>query len=94
MDDENMNTKKQPLRSTTGRVDDLETVKLLDGSHDLKPDDVVVVIHAEDYQKTFQKMLERISEMDKKVDDQSKILKESADQEKKGFIGRFRKPKE
>jgi hypothetical protein len=73
---------------------DLETVKLLDKTHTLKPDDLVVVIHADDYQKTFEMMMQRISEMDEKVNDQSKILKENADQEKKGFIGRFRKPKE
>ncbi|MTK63682.1 MAG: hypothetical protein F8N15_03930 [Methanobacterium sp.] len=89
-----MSTKKQIIRSATGRMIDSETVKILDGSQTLKPDDVVVVIHAEDYKKTFEKMMERISEMDEKVNDQSKLLKENAIQEKKGFIGRFRKPKE
>jgi hypothetical protein len=33
---------------------DLKTVKLLDEDHALKPDDLVVVIHADDYQKTFE----------------------------------------
>lgn len=89
-----MSTKKQTLRSATGRMADSETVKILDGAQTLKPDDLVVVIHAEDYQKTFEKMMQRINEMDEKVDDQSKLLKENAIQEKKGFIGRFRKPKE
>ncbi len=89
-----MSTKKQTIRSATGRMVDLKTVKLLDEDHALKPDDLVVVIHADDYQKTFEMMMQRISEMDEKVNDQSKLLKENADQEKKGFIGRFRKPKE
>jgi hypothetical protein len=73
---------------------DSETVMLLDKTHNLKPDDLVVVIHADDYQKTFEMMMQRISEMDEKVNDQSKILKENVDLEKKGFIGRFRRPKE
>jgi hypothetical protein len=89
-----MSTKKQTIRSATGRMVDSETVKLMDEDHNLKTDDLVVVIHADDYQKTFEKMMQRISEMDEKVNDQSKILKENAVQEKKGFIGRFRKPKE
>lgn len=89
-----MSTKKKTLRYATGRMADSETVKILDGAQTLKPDDLVVVIHAEDYQKTFEKMMQRINEMDEKVDDQSKLLKENAIQEKKGFIGRFRKPKE
>lgn len=89
-----MNAKKQTIRSATGRVQDLETVKILDESHDLKPDDVVVIIHRDDYQKTFEKMMQRINEMDEKVNDQSKLLKENTAQEDKGFIGRFMKRKE
>lgn len=89
-----MTTKKQTIRSATGKVVNSGTVKILEESHDLKPDDVVVIINAEDYQKTFDKMMQRINEMDEKVNDQSKILNENAAQENKGFIGRFRKPKE
>lgn len=89
-----MSTKKQTIRSATGRMLDSGRVEILDESHDLKPDDVVVIIHAKDYQKTFDKMIQRINEMDEKVNDQSKILNESMAQENKGFIGRFRKPKD
>jgi len=89
-----MSTKKQTIRSATGRMLDSGTVEILDESHDLKPDDVVVVIHAKDYKETFDKMVQRINEMDEKVNDQSKILTESMVQENKGFIGRFLKPKE
>jgi hypothetical protein len=85
---------KQTIRSATGRVLDSSTVKLMDESSDLKPDDVVVVIHAEDYKQTFEMMMKRISEMDEKVNDQSKLLNENTAQENKGFIGRFRKSKD
>ena len=86
-----MNTKKQNLRSATGRMVDSETVKILDESHTLKPDDVVVVIHLDDYQRTFEKMLKRINEMDEKVNDQSKLLKENVANEERSFLGRLRK---
>ena len=89
-----MSTKKQTLRSATGRVLDSRSVKILDESHDLKPDDIVVIINAEDYQRTFEQMMNRINEMDEKVNDQSKLLDENLTEENKGFIGRFRKPKE
>jgi hypothetical protein len=39
-------------------------------------------------------MMQRISEMDEKVNDQSKLLNENMAQESKGFIGRIWKPKE
>ncbi len=88
-----MNTKKQNLRSATGRMVDSETVKILDESHALKPDDVVVIINAEDYQRTFEKMMKRINEMDEKVNDQSKLLNENVAKEEKSFLGRFKKQK-
>jgi len=89
-----MSTKKQTMRSATGRVLDSGTVEILDESPNIKPGDVVVIIHAEDYQETFDRMMKRINEMDEKINDQSKLLNENVAQEKKGFIGRFRKPKE
>jgi hypothetical protein len=50
----------------------------------------VVVIHAEDYKKTFESMMKRINEMDEKIDDQSELLHENIVTEK-GFFKRFRK---
>lgn len=89
----NMNTKKQKIRSATGRVVDLETVKIINDDNTLKPDDLVVIINAEDYQRSFEKMMKRINEMDEKVNDQSKLLNENI-VEDKGFFGRFKKNKE
>lgn len=88
-----MNTKKQKIRSATGRVVDLETVKIINDDNTLKPDDLVVIINAEDYQRSFEKMMKRINEMDEKVNDQSKLLNENI-VEDKGFFGRFKKNKE
>lgn len=85
-----MNTKKQKIRSATGRLVDSETVKFSNEDNTLKPDDVVVIIHADDYKRSFEKMMNRISEMDEKINDQSKLLNENIVEEK-SFLGRFRK---
>ena len=56
----------------------------------LKPDDIVVIIHIDDYKETFERMMKRIGEMDEQVNEQSLFLNENI-KEKKGFLGRFRK---
>jgi len=86
-----MNTKnRQKIRSATGRLVDSETVKFSNEDNTLKPDDLVVIIHADDYKRSFEKMMNRISEMDEKINDQSKLLNENIIEDK-SFLGRFRK---
>ena len=69
---------------------DQTTVKTTEPMETLKLGDVVVIMHAEDYKRTFESMMKRINEMDEKIDDQSKLLNENII-EKKGFLKRFKK---
>ena len=85
-----MTAKKKSIRSVTGTVMDQTTVKTTEPMETLKLGDVVVIMHAEDYKRTFESMMKRINEMDEKIDDQSKLLKENII-EKKGFLKRFKK---
>lgn len=60
--------------------------------NNLKPDDIVVIIHADDYKETFEKMMKRIDKMDENINEQSVYLNENIiEYKKKGFFGRFRK---
>jgi NhaP-type Na+/H+ and K+/H+ antiporter len=87
-----MSAKKENLRSTTGIVKDSNTIQTIESMETLKPDDVVVIIHLDDYKKSFEKMMQRIEKMDEKVNEQSVFLNENIiDHKKKGFLGRFRK---
>jgi hypothetical protein len=85
-----MTAKKKGIRSVTGTVIDQNTVKTTEPMDTLKLGDVVVIMHAEDYKRTFESMMKRINEMDEKIDDQSKLLNENII-EKKGFLKRFKK---
>jgi hypothetical protein len=85
-----MTAKKKSIRSVTGTVMDQTTVKTTEPMDTLKLGDVVVIMHAEDYKRTFESMMKRINEMDEKIDDQSKLLNENII-EKKGFLKRFKK---
>jgi len=87
-----MSVKKENLRSTTGIVKDSNTIQTIESMETLKPDDVVVIIHVDDYKESFEKMIQRIEKMDEKVSEQSVFLNENIiDHKKKGFLGRFRK---
>ncbi len=87
-----MSAKKENLRSTTGIVKDSNTIQTIESMETLKPDDVVVIIHVDDYKESFEKMMQRIQKMDEKVSEQSVLLNENIiDHKKKGFLGRFRK---
>ena len=86
-----MSTNKKVIRSTTGKVVDSNTIKTLDVMEILKPDDIVVIIHADDYRESFQGMIERINQMDEKVTEQSEFLNKNIKNKKKGFLGRFRR---
>ena len=87
-----MSAKKENLRSTTGIVKDSNTIQTIESMETLKPDDVVVIIHEDDYRDSFEKMMQRIQKMDEKVSEQSVLLNENIiDHKKKGFLGRFRK---
>jgi hypothetical protein len=87
-----MSAKKENLRSTTGIVKDSNTIQTIESMETLKPDDIVVIIHLDDYKESFEKMMKRIEKMDEKVSEQSVFLNENIkDHEKKGFLGRFRK---
>jgi hypothetical protein len=87
-----MRAKKENLRSTTGIVKDSNTIQTIESMETLKPDDVVVIIHVDDYRDSFEKMMQRIQKMDEKVSEQSVLLNENIiDHKKKGFLGRFRK---
>ena len=87
-----MSAKKENLRSTTGIVKDSNTIQTIESMETLKPDDVVVIIHIDDYKESFEKMMQRIEKMDEKVSEQSVFLNENIiDHKKKGFLGRFRK---
>ena len=87
-----MSVKKENLRSTTGIVKDSNTIQTVESMETLKPDDVVVIIHVDDYRDSFEKMMQRIQKMDEKVSEQSVLLNENIiDHKKKGFLGRFRK---
>jgi len=85
-----MSAKKEKLRYSTGMVKDSNTIKTFESMDTLKPDDAVVIIHLDDYKKTFERMMKRISEMDEQVNEQSVYLNENL-KEKKGVLGRFRK---
>jgi hypothetical protein len=87
-----MTSKKRNLRSTTGIVKDSNTIQTLETMETLKPDDVVVIIHAEDYKASFEEMMKRIDKMDENINEQSMYLNENIiEYKKKGFFGRFRK---
>ena len=87
-----MSVKKENLRSATGIVKDSNTIQTVESMETLKPDDVVVIIHVDDYKESFEKMMQRIEKMDEKVSEQSVFLNENIiDHKKKGFLGRFRK---
>ncbi len=87
-----MSAKKENLRSTTGIVKDSNTIQTIESMETLKPDDVVVIIHVDDYKESFEMMMKRIEKMDEKVSEQSVLLNENIiDHKKKGFLGRFRK---
>jgi len=85
-----MSAKKEKLRYSTGTVKDSNTIKTFESMDTLKPDDIVVIIHIDDYKETFERMMKRIGEMDEQVNEQSLFLNENI-KEKKGFLGRFRK---
>ena len=53
-----MSNKKRDLRSATGIVKDSNTIQTLETMKTLKPDDIVVIIHADDYKESFEKMME------------------------------------
>jgi hypothetical protein len=89
-----MNARKKNLRYTTGKVVDSNTIKTLDAMETLKPDDIVVIIHADDYKESFDGMMKRINQMDEKVNEQSVFLNKNIKDHKRGFLGRFRKGKE
>jgi hypothetical protein len=89
-----MSTNKNVIRSSTGKVVDSNTIKTLDVMDTLKPDDVVVIIHADDYRESFQGMIKRINQMDEKVTEQSEFLNKNIKDKKKGFLGRFRRGKD
>ncbi len=89
-----MNSKKKNLRSTTGRVVDSNTIKTIEAMESFKQDDIVVIIHAEDYNESFEKMMQRINKMDETVNEHSTYLNENIKPINKGFLGRFRKPKD
>jgi hypothetical protein len=85
-----MMTGKKELRSSTGVVKDSNTIKTFESMDTLKPDDIVVIIHEDDYKKSFESMMKRINKMDEKVNEQSEFLNENI-KDKKGFLGRFRR---
>ena len=89
-----MNSKKKNLRSTTGRVVDSNTIKTIEAMESFKPDDIVVIIHADDYKESFEKMMQRINKMDETVNEHSTYLNENIKPVSKGFLGRFRKSKD
>ena len=72
-----MSAKKENLRSATGIVKDSNTIQTIESMETLKPDDVVVIIHVDDYKKSFEKMMKRIEKMDEKVSEQSVFLNEN-----------------
>ena len=87
-----MSNKKRDLRSTTGIVKDSNTIQTLKSMETLKPDDLVVIIHADDYKESFEKMMQRIDKMDENINEQSTYLNENIiEYKRKGFFGRFRK---
>lgn len=89
-----MNSKKKNLRSTTGRVVDSNTIKTIEAMESFKPNDIVVIIHADDYKESFEKMMQRINKMDETVNEHSTYLNENIKPANTGFLGRFRKPKD
>lgn len=80
-----MNSKKKDLRSTTGRVVDSNTIKTIEEMESFKPDDIVVIIHADDYKESFEKMMQRINKMDETVSEHSTYLNENIKHASKGF---------
>jgi hypothetical protein len=87
-----MSNKKKNLRSTTGIVKDSNTIQTLESMETLKPDDIVVIIHADDYKESFEEMMKRIDKMDENINEQSTYLNENIiEYKKKGFLGRFRR---
>lgn len=87
-----MRARKDTIRSVTGIVKDSNTIQTAEAMETLKPDDIVVIIHADDYKETFEKMMKRIEAMDEKINEQSVYLNENIiEQKKKGILGRFKK---
>ena len=70
-----MSNKKRDLRSTTGIVKDSNTIQTLESMETLKPDDIVVIIHVDDYKESFEKMMQRIDKMDENVNVNIKFTK-------------------
>lgn len=89
-----MSTNKKIIRSTTGKVVDSNTIKTLDVMENLKPDDIVVIIHADDYNESFEGMMKKINQMDEKVTEQSEFLNKNIKEKNRGFLGRFRRDKD
>jgi hypothetical protein len=89
-----MSTSKKNIRSATGRVVDSNTIKTLDPTETLKPDDIVVIIHADDYRESFEGMMNRINQMDEKFTEQSVLLNKNIKDSKSGLLGRFRMGKD
>ena len=85
-----MSARKKKIRYSTGVVKDSNTIKTYESLDTLKTDDVVVIIHADDYKESFESMMKRINKMDEQVNEQSVFLNENI-KEKKGFFRRFRK---
>ena len=78
-----MSNKKRDLRSTTGIVKDSNTIQTLESMETLKPDDIVVIIHVDDYKESFEKMMQRIDKMDENINEQSTYLNENIIEYKK-----------
>jgi hypothetical protein len=91
MGNKKMSTNKKIIRSTTGRVIDSNTIKTIDAMENLETDDIVVIIHEDDYKESFKGMMKRINQMDKKVNEQNVFLNKNIKNKKKGFLGRFRR---
>ncbi|MDD3984627.1 MAG: hypothetical protein PHY59_01760 [Methanobacterium sp.] len=73
---------------------DTNTIKTTETMESFKPDDIVVIIHVEDYKQSFEKMMDRINKMDKTVSEHSNYLNDNIKPTNKGFFQRFRKPKD
>jgi hypothetical protein len=81
---------KKKLRSATGVVKDSKSIETFEPMNTLKPDDIVVIIHAEDYRNSFESMIRRINDMDEKVTEQSMFLTGDVKEKNKGFLGRLK----
>jgi len=73
---------------------DTHTIRTTETMESSKPDDIVVIIHAQDYKESFEKMMDRINKMDKTVNEHSTYINKNIKPTNKGFFQRFRKPKD